>query len=87
MPSTALQAEVQFGVQGRMVVPAALRKALGFCAGDALLARVVDGSLIIEKADSVERRVRARFQSVSGKSLADELIAERRAEAQRESDR
>lgn len=87
MPSSELQAEVQFGAQGRIVVPAALRNALGFHAGDALLARVVDGCLVIEKTDAVERRLRERFQSASSKSLADELIAERRAEAQRDLER
>lgn len=83
MPETILQAEVQLGAQGRMVVPAALRKALGFRSGESLVARVVAGCLVIEKPDSVERRLRARFEKAKNQSLADELIAERRAEAQR----
>lgn len=86
MPLTALQAEVQFGAQGRIVVPAALRKALGFRTGESLVARVVDGCLVIEKTDSVERRIHARFEKAKNQSLADELIAERRAEARRESE-
>lgn len=86
MPKNALQAEVQLGAQGRLVVPAAIRKALGFEAGESLMARVEDGRLIIEKAESVERRVHARFEKVKGRSLADELIAERREEARRETD-
>lgn len=79
-----LQAEVQLGAQGRLVVPAAIRKALGFEAGESLVARVEDGRLVIEKAESVERRVRSRFEKVKDRSLADELIAERREEARRE---
>jgi len=87
MPTQALQAEVHFGAQGRLVVPAAIRKALGIEAGESLVARVEDRRLVIEKAESVERRVRARFQKVKSRSLADELIAERREEARRENDR
>lgn len=81
---TVLQAEIQLGAQGRLVVPAPIRKALGFEAGESLVARVDDGRLVIEKVESVERRVRSRFEKVKGRSLADELIAERREEARRE---
>ena len=63
-------------------MPARLRKALGFSTGESLVARVVDGCLIIEKTDSVERRLRARFRKVKNVSLADELVADRRAEAE-----
>ena len=61
------------GAQGRLVVPARLRKALGMNPGDALVARVEDGRLIIEKAEAVKRRVRARFDKLKGRSLAAEL--------------
>ena len=83
MSEPALQAEVQFGAQGRLVVPAAIRKALGFEAGESLVARVEDGRLVVEKAQSVERRVLGRFGKLKGRSLANELIAERREEARR----
>jgi AbrB family looped-hinge helix DNA binding protein len=86
VPASTLQIEVELGAQGRLVVPAAIRKMLGFEPGEPLLARVEEGRLIIEKAESVERRVRARFDKVKGRSLADELIAERREEARREED-
>lgn len=84
MPHSTLQIEVELGAQGRLVVPAAIRKMLGFEPGETLLARVEEGRLIIEKAESVERRVRARFDKLKGRTLADELIAERREEARRE---
>ena len=80
-----LHADVQFGAQGRVVVPAPIRKALGFQPGDTLVARVEDDHLVIEKPESVERRIRARFRKSGKRSLADELIAERREEAGRES--
>jgi len=67
-----------------MVVPAPIRRALGFQPGEALVARVEDDCLVIEKPESVERRIRARFRQSAGRSLAEELIAERREEARRE---
>ena len=81
-----LHADVQFGAQGRVVVPAPIRKALGFRPGDTLVARVEDDHLVIEKPESVERRIRDRFRKSRSRSLADELLAERREEARRESD-
>ena len=67
-----------------MVVPAEMRRALGFLPGETLVARVEDDHLVIEKPESVERRIRARFRNSGNRSLADELIAERRGEARRE---
>ena len=85
MAFSKLHADVQLGAQGRVVVPAPIRKALGFQSGDTLVARVEDGRLVIEKPESVERRIRARFRKSGDRSLAEELIAERREEARRES--
>ena len=77
--------EIQIGPQGRLVVPAALRRELGLQPGQRLLVRVKDGALILETRQAVERRLRARFRNVDPNiSLADELIKERRAEAVRE---
>jgi len=74
--------EIQLGPQGRLVVPAALRRQLGLEPGERLLVRVKDGALILEPRAAVERRLRARFRKVDPQiSLADALIAERRAEA------
>ena len=84
MAYSRLHADVQFGVQGRLVVPAPIRKALGFQPGEALVARVEDDHLVIEKPASVERRIRRRFRKSAGRGLADQLIAERREEAKRE---
>ena len=77
-------AGVRFGAQGRIVIPAPIRKALGFQPGEMLVARVEDGNLVIAKPESVERRMLARFRKSVGRSLAEELIAERREEARRE---
>ena len=86
MAFSRLHADVQFGVQGRVVVPAPIRKALGFQPGETLVARVEDDHLVIEKPESVERRIRARFRQARERNLAEELIAERREEARRENE-
>ncbi|MCE2557937.1 MAG: AbrB/MazE/SpoVT family DNA-binding domain-containing protein [Acidobacteria bacterium] len=76
---------VRFGSQGRLVVPLPMRKALGFKAGDPLVARVQDGRLVVESRESVLLRVQEQF-GVPGRNLINELIAERRQAARREDD-
>ncbi len=84
MSHPAIHADVRLGAQGRLVVPAPIRKALGFRPGETLVARIEGGRLVIEKPEAVERRLHAWFRKFEGRSLAEELIAERREEARRE---
>ncbi|MFO8155937.1 MAG: AbrB/MazE/SpoVT family DNA-binding domain-containing protein [Pseudomonadota bacterium] len=77
--------EVQIGAQGRMVIPAALRKALNIEPGECLVARRQGNSLVLERRGAIEERLKQRFREVSGEvDLADELARERRSEAKRE---
>ena len=71
---------------GGVVIPEPLRGELGFLAGDRLVARVVDGELVIRSIDAGIRRAQeiVRRYIPEGVSLVDELIAERHAEAERE---
>jgi len=68
-----------------VVIPAALRKALKLKPGDRLIARKVGESLVLERRETIEKRLQARFRHIPREvSLVDELIAERRAEAAKE---
>ena len=77
--------EVTVGPQGRLVVPAPLRRLLGIEPGDVLVARAEDDRLVLERRAAVLARARSRYSAVPADvSLADELIAQRREEARRE---
>ena len=79
---------VEINENGRVVVPASFRKALGIKPGDKLAATLEEDGL---KLTTVKQRI-ARAQRIvrkyvkPGVSLVDELIEERRAEARRELD-
>ena len=74
---------VKMDAQGRVVIPSGLRRSLGFSEGAELVARVEGETLVLESRDAVLRRLKARYKNVT-RSLATELLAERRAEAARE---
>lgn len=78
--------EVEVGPQGRVVIPAAIRKDLGLEPGTRLLVLIDDGAVVLLRPELVEKRLKAMF-AAPGRSLADELIAERRAEAAAEAAR
>jgi AbrB family looped-hinge helix DNA binding protein len=67
------------------VIPAELRRKLGLNDGDELVARDEDGRLVIEPRSAVLTRIRRRLRTLPTEvSLVDDLLAERRREAQRE---
>lgn len=86
LPMAERQAiEVTVGPQGRLVVPAALRRQLGIEAGDVLIARAYDDRLVLERREAILSRARDRYAGLPADvSLADELIARRREESKRE---
>lgn len=71
---------------GRVVIPAQFRKALGIRAGDQVILRFEDDELrITTMKKRIERAQRhARKYVKPGVSLVDELIADRREAAKRE---
>jgi AbrB family looped-hinge helix DNA binding protein len=77
---------VNVGPQGRIVIPARIRRELGLAEGTPLALRTEGGRLILEPREEVLRRLRGRYARVPRKRrLSDELIRERRREARRES--
>jgi AbrB family looped-hinge helix DNA binding protein len=77
---------LRIGPQGRVVIPAELRRELGLEPGETLMARVDSGRLVLERRGEILSRLRSELREATppGTSMVDELIAERRAEARRE---
>lgn len=77
--------QVRLGPQGRVVIPAPFREELGLKAGETLIVRLEDGRLILERPKNVLRRLRDRFKVIPPEvKLSEELLRDRRAEAERE---
>ena len=86
-PQPGSPREVRLGAQGRIVLPAEIRKALGLHQGQRLVAYMEDGRAVLETPENILTRIQAEFASARRKrkvSAVDELLAERRAEAARE---
>lgn len=79
-------AMVRISHDGRVVIPADIRRALGLKDGDVVYVRLVDREVVITSAREALHHARsiARKYVTPGQSLADELIADRRREAQRD---
>jgi AbrB family looped-hinge helix DNA binding protein len=80
------QARMKLNENGRVVIPAAFRAALGVEAGDELVMELDKGELRIT---TLKRRIeraqnRVRKYAKPGSSLVDELIAMRREAAKHE---
>ncbi len=79
-------AKATLAANGRVVIPAAIREAMGLEPGENLVLDVVDGILRIEPYRARIRRIQKEFAHLirPGILASDELIAERRQEAQLE---
>jgi AbrB family looped-hinge helix DNA binding protein len=80
------EARLRVNENGRVVIPAAFRKALGINAGDEIVLRMEDDELRIttlkRRLERAQRLVRKHVKP--GTSLVDQLIAERREAARDE---
>ena len=85
-PAERHQARTTLNANGRIVIPAEIRKAMGVQPGEPLAMEVVDGTLHIESFQKKLTRMQDELIRLvgPGRSLADELIADRREEARRE---
>ncbi len=70
---------------GRIIVPAAYRKAMGLAKGDTVLMELRGEELTVRPAKSALRRLQERLRPYAATgSVVDELIADRRIEAARD---
>lgn len=84
MPTRVVRTRIANG--GRVVIPAAYRRALGLRVGDEVVLQLHDDEVRLLTLDQViahAQQIVGR-QVPAGRSLVNELIAERRLEAQRE---
>ena len=83
---TELRTRTRTGEKGRIVIPAAMREALGIVDGDILDLRVVDGELRVATMRERIRRAQERVRHLvpPGTLVSDELSAERREAAKYE---
>ena len=71
---------------GKLVIPAAMRRELGTATGDSVVVDLANGELRVRTLRKVIEDARAimRRYVPEDRSLVDELLAERREEAERE---
>ena len=71
---------------GKLVIPASMRRELGIGAGDTVMVDIDNGELRVRSVSKALERARAilRRHIPEGVNLADELRADRRAEAEHE---
>lgn len=83
-----IQSYVKMAENGRLVLPVSLRNEVGLTGGGDFLARVENGAIILEPHKKALERIRCLVRhyapAEAGLSVAEELIAERHAEAARE---
>jgi AbrB family looped-hinge helix DNA binding protein len=79
-------AKARLNENGRIVIPAEIRQRLNIKAGDVLLLRVEGDVMVLEPQQARVRRVQEslRQRIPASRVLSDELIADRREEANRE---
>lgn len=84
--SKPIRVSVVVASNGRILLPAEVRAALGVAEGGKLHGSVQDGQLTLMTSATALRKTQERLRGLvpPGVSLVDELIAERRAENARE---
>jgi AbrB family looped-hinge helix DNA binding protein len=80
-----MDATLMLGKQGRLVIPADIRTALGLAAGDRLHLHVTGRRLVLERQQDAVAELRTLAAGLpKGRSLVEELLAERRLAADAE---
>jgi len=80
------QASLTIAPNGRVVIPANMRAELGFQHGGKVIARIVNGTVVLEPIEAAIRRAQEMVRKYvpDNVDLVAELIAERRAAAELE---
>ena len=80
---------VKLGEGGRLVIPAAMREAIGVKPGDELALEVEDGELKIKSYMAVIRELQAEFKKLvpAGVDVVGDFLKERREEQKRADER
>jgi AbrB family looped-hinge helix DNA binding protein len=88
LPNGTVRYFLKLGPKGRVLLPADLRKALGLTEGDLVTAWLRDGELRLHSHLHGLRKIQDEAWSLARGSAyaSDELIAERRAEAAKETE-
>ena len=77
--------QITVGERGRIVLPSSIRTELGLAPGTRMVVSTEpDGSLRLRPYRSVAEQSRGLYADTEGGSLVDELLADRRAQAQGE---
>ena len=77
-----MHATVVLGRQGRLVIPAEVRAALGLSPGDRLHLHLTGDRLVLQRPEDALSELRRLGAAVPrGRSLVEELLADRRAAA------
>lgn len=77
-----MDATLVLGKQGRLVIPAEVRAALGLAPGDQLHLHVAGTRLVLERPQDAVDELRGLAQDVpTSRSFVNELLAERRLAA------
>jgi antitoxin PrlF len=77
-----MDATLVLGQQGRLVIPAEVRAALGLAAGDHLHLHVAGARLVLQREQDAVDELRGLAKNVpKSRSFVDELLAERRLDA------
>jgi AbrB family looped-hinge helix DNA binding protein len=81
-----VKVKTTMGHGGRVVIPSAMRRRLNLKAGEAINVSLESDGIVITTPAMALRRLQKRFAEAvpASVSLADELIAERRKEAENE---
>ena len=80
---------VKLGEGGRLVIPAAMREALGVKPGDEMALEFVDGELRVKSYMAVIRELQEEFRTLvpAGTDVVDDFLMERRNEQKRADER